>query len=26
AAGCGGAILGKALLEQRMDLAEALAC
>ncbi|KAG1313317.1 hypothetical protein G6F62_014102 [Rhizopus arrhizus] len=25
-AGCGGAILGKALLEQRMDLAEALAC
>ncbi len=26
AAGCGGAVLGKALLEQRMDLAEALAC
>ncbi len=26
AAGCSGAILGKALLEQRMDLAEALAC
>jgi len=26
AAGCGGAILGKALLEQRMDLGEALAC
>lgn len=26
AAGCGGAILGKALLEQRMDLKEALAC
>lgn len=26
AAGCSGAVLGKALLEQRMDLAEALAC
>jgi len=26
AAGCAGAVLGKALLEQRMDLAEALAC
>ena len=26
AAGCGGAVLGKALLEQRMDLAGALAC
>jgi len=26
AAGCGGAVLGKALLEQRMDLGEALAC
>jgi len=26
AVGCGGAVLGKALLEQRMDLAEALAC
>ena len=26
AAGCRGAVLGKALLEQRMDLAEALAC
>jgi len=25
-AGCSGAVLGKALLEQRMDLAEALAC
>ncbi|WP_312328481.1 1-(5-phosphoribosyl)-5-[(5-phosphoribosylamino)methylideneamino]imidazole-4-carboxamide isomerase [Stenotrophomonas sp.] len=26
AAGCAGAVLGKALLEQRMDLGEALAC
>jgi phosphoribosylformimino-5-aminoimidazole carboxamide ribotide isomerase len=26
AAGCSGAVLGKTLLEQRMDLAEALAC
>ena len=26
AVGCGGAILGKALLEGRMTLAEALAC
>lgn len=26
AAGCAGTVLGKALLEQRMDLAEALAC
>lgn len=26
AAGCSGAVLGKALLEQRMDLGEALAC
>lgn len=26
AAGCGGAVLGRALLEQRMDLAGALAC
>ena len=26
AAGCSGAVLGKALLEQRMDLTEALAC
>lgn len=26
AAGCGGAILGKALLDRRMDLGEALAC